>query len=220
LDSPIIPKQEKGTKPACPLPYDVDVNAFVDVEQQELVIKFSVNGKLPSNKIVGVPFIASAANPYEDENNVAGIWNFTVGPKEPLVYRWKLSAFKTCQYDIAIYGPNGFYRSFKGNCINAITGCGLVTQNIGSEGIRIDLTGYAGKWTVTDLSYGYGVLTDQKSALSVIELNLTRSNGWYDVAVKSDDRENEVYQFAGHVEIGKPSVTDPLMGFGKGRLSS
>jgi phospholipase C len=42
-------------------------------------------------------------------------------------------------------------------------------------------------------------------------LPLQRSHGWYDFTVKVKGSEAEA-RFAGRVETGKPSFTDPLMG--------
>jgi phospholipase C len=41
---------------------------------------------------------------------------------------------------------------------------------------------------------------------------LKRTFGWYDLVVTTDSDTGFEVQLAGHVENGRPSVTDPLMG--------
>ena len=42
-------------------------------------------------------------------------------------------------------------------------------------------------------------------------LDLQKSHGWYDFTVKAEGIESAA-RFAGHVETGRSSFTDPLMG--------
>ena len=42
-------------------------------------------------------------------------------------------------------------------------------------------------------------------------LDLKRSHGWYDFTVKADGSSEEA-RYAGRVETGRPSFSDPLMG--------
>ena len=44
-----------------------------------------------------------------------------------------------------------------------------------------------------------------------IILPLEHSHGWYDFSVRADVSDSE-FRYAGHVETGKPSISDPLMG--------
>jgi len=43
-------------------------------------------------------------------------------------------------------------------------------------------------------------------------LNLGKSSGWYDFTVKVSGADNFEKRFAGRVETGKESITDPYMG--------
>ncbi len=40
---------------------------------------------------------------------------------------------------------------------------------------------------------------------------LDRSHGWYDLTVTTESDSSFQYQFAGHVETGSDSVTDPAI---------
>ncbi len=65
--------------------------------------------------------------------------------------------------------------------------------------------------TVEDNSYKTGNATRKIGAgeEASIPLNLKGSHGWYDFTVKVNGAES---RFAGRVETGRPSFSDPLMG--------
>jgi phospholipase C len=42
--------------------------------------------------------------------------------------------------------------------------------------------------------------------------SLTRTRGWYDLAITVDGDDHFQYHVAGHVENGDDSISDPLMG--------
>ena len=44
----------------------------------------------------------------------------------------------------------------------------------------------------------------------VLAIDLSKSANWYDITVEGDN--GFVRQFAGHVENGAPSLSDPLLG--------
>ena len=211
----LLPRQEQGTKPACALPYDIEVNAYIDTESQELVVQFSLGGHLPAHKAVGAPLIARSYGDYDDGQNKVGVWNFAVNKEEPLEYRWQFAHFKNGIYHIDIHGPNGFYRSFKGSCRQAKTDSIQVRQLKKQLSLQIDLDQSKHSYMLRDRSYGYGVLTDQISKSGILELDLQRSKGWYDLEVSSSVDPSMLYRYAGHLENGQSSSTDPLMGYGK-----
>ncbi len=43
-------------------------------------------------------------------------------------------------------------------------------------------------------------------------LDLSKQHGWYDFSVRVAGAEGFQKRYAGHVETGQPSYTDPLMG--------
>jgi phospholipase C len=68
---------------------------------------------------------------------------------------------------------------------------------------------------ITDNAYGnkplQSVLKANQNEL-IIPVNLKNSHNWYDFTVSADGFTNYSQQFAGHVEAGTDSFTDPLMG--------
>jgi phospholipase C len=66
---------------------------------------------------------------------------------------------------------------------------------------------------IKDNAYGAKPVTrglDLAQATTIV-LPLERSHGWYDYTVKATGSDAEA-RFAGRVETGKPTYTDPLMG--------
>ena len=55
-------------------------------------------------------------------------------------------------------------------------------------------------------------IIDPKNGESKIIIDLSKSHGWYDFSVKIKDNNLFEKRFAGHVETGNFSITDPLMG--------
>ena len=74
----------------------------------------------------------------------------------------------------------------------------------------------ASKFTVTDNSYGHSPQVFVVPPGSTVRrgLSLEASHSWYDLIVTSDADPAFVRHFAGHVETGRPSVTDPTLSTG------
>ncbi len=68
--------------------------------------------------------------------------------------------------------------------------------------------------TVADNSYKTGITTKTilPGTTATIKMALAKSYGWYDVIVKAKGYNNFEKQFAGKVENGMVTKTDPLMG--------
>jgi phospholipase C len=136
---------------------------------------------------------------------------------------WKLEDFDNGQYRLRVYGPNGFYREFAGHEQEPgiHVACGYerskinpkkLTGNISLAFTNNESTTQA--ITVRDNSYKTGSQKKMLSPGSLVTMgfNLEKSYGWYDfsVIVSGDDQFEK--RFAGHVETGNISRTDPLMG--------
>jgi phospholipase C len=46
----------------------------------------------------------------------------------------------------------------------------------------------------------------------ISDVDLSKSHGWYDFSILVDGDTETLYRYAGHLETGKASFTDPLMG--------
>lgn len=132
-----------------------------------------------------------------------------------------LDGFENGLYHLRVYGPNGFYREFKGGPGNPALTVSLEyewkkgTQLTGNVVMRLLNTGASGiNVTVADKSYGrpFRRLSLGSGATRAVVIDLAGSHNWYDVAVTVEGRTGYEERFAGRVETGKEGMSDPLMG--------
>src|SRR5262249_35590379 len=102
---PVMPQQEPGVRPARPLPYNLRVDGNAD-GAEKFTIRFSNPGQ------AGVCFHVRSGNP------TTGPWSYTVEQGKSLHGVWDLSA-SAGQYDLSVYGPNGFFRGYNGGGMSA-----------------------------------------------------------------------------------------------------
>jgi len=200
--------QEKGTKPACAIPYDIDVNFCV--ERGKLKFVFEIKGKLPQTKKVGVPFQLISHTAFGGNIEIGKTWNFAVKASEPLTYELNLSDIKNETFCFSVHGPNGFYRAFKGS-VKSDFPIILSSSNSRRNAFQLETKKAKINLIIKDPSYNNfskSVAVNRKLKES---LNLDKSHGWYDFEITSDQDPNVYIRFAGHIETGKPSSTDPLM---------
>ncbi|MCY4780253.1 phospholipase C, phosphocholine-specific [Sphingobacterium sp. UT-1RO-CII-1] len=213
----LLPKQEPGTKPACAIPYDAQADVFIKTrgDKSELCVRFELAGKLPKTKTVGIPFIVISRTAYGADKEVGRVWNFAVREQEPLEYHWPLDQFNGDNYHLEVYGPNGFFREFRGaKVINSKRSSLILEHRIANkkQAILLKLSSNSPEVTVRTLSYGGKNHSYKLSAGKEILVSLDSSHGWYDIEVKNETEKAFYQRYAGHVETGRGSQTDPLMG--------
>jgi phospholipase C len=117
-------------------------------------------------------------------------------------------------YDLAVHGPNGFFRGVTGEGADDVRvratydergpGITLRLANPGPRRVRVSLRdGYGSRLRTRILGAGQSA-TEQWS--------LARSRGWYDLSVTVEGDPHFTRRYAGHVETGAESITDPRMG--------
>jgi phospholipase C len=118
-------------------------------------------------------------------------------------------------YDLAVHGPNGFFRGFtSGSPASELdvlasyderpAAIRLRVTNPGAHRVRISIRdGYGSRLRTRFLAAGETVTE---------RWPLSRSRGWYDLQVTVQGDPHFQRRYAGHVETGEDSVTDPLMG--------
>lgn len=220
LQSPYFPKQEKGTRQACALPYELIVNGQFNKENNTYSIAFNAGNTIFRKHAAGAPFMVYAMQPYQYE--VLRTWQYAAAPGDTLTDEWSLDNFEQGRYHLRVYAPNGFYREFTGNSDNPQLKiealyeknkkhAAQLTGNIIVRIINTDKKAHTVE--IRDNSYKNGTIhrniAPQQTVM--VTLNLTKSHHWYDYTVSvagTAMSEN----FAGHVETGQISLTDPLMG--------
>ena len=189
-----LPKQEPGRRLARPLPYRLEVTAAIG---EEIALTFDNKGQ------AGACFQVVSAGVMQP-----GPWTYTVEAGKSLTGVIPVPK----KHDLTVFGPNGFLRQFAGEGVPplkvelAVEGRDEALLTLVNEGdapleLRVsDL--YDRKDPVRSLTLAPRQRHAEKRPLA--------ANGhWYDVTVKS---AGFLRRFAGHVETGKPSLSDPLIG--------
>jgi phospholipase C len=195
------PEQEPGTRPARALPYELHVEGEVNAAQGGVELTFRNTGK------------AGAAFQVRFGDGVTAPRTYTVGAGHETSDSFGVAA---ASYDLAVYGPNGFLRTFAGGLaagsanlrVNAAYDkhSGGVVVEIHNEGSSAEKVSTFDAYTDKTQTH---VVQPHESATFVYTLH--KSFGWYDVTVSVDSDASFRRQVAGHVETGRPSVTDPAI---------
>src|SRR5262245_40340877 len=93
-----VPRQERGVKPARAIPYDLNAHGALQPADGSFWIDFRNSGD------AAVVFQVRSGNTAHDPRT------YTVEPHKHLQDRWAISGVGSSQYDLSVYGPNGFYR--------------------------------------------------------------------------------------------------------------
>jgi len=220
-DFELFPEQEKGIKAACPIPYELYVNGKYNGKNNTYDIAFKAGNQVHQTKSSGSPFLVYAVQPYANED--LRTWEYTSAAGDTLNDSWDLNLFKDGIYHLKAYAPNGFYRAFRGskqhpevvvectyeqqsNHANRLTGnlvMRLHNKSTAKRELRIKDVSYQQK-TIT--------LTLLPNESKAIVVALGESHGWYDILINTVGFPEWFEQYAGHVETGLVSKTDPLMG--------
>ncbi len=204
-------QQEKGVKPACALPYDFYVDAELNPQRTSVVLSFSA-----ADKSCGVPFIVQSLRDYQNESGKN--WNIALKSGDSLTDKWELAAFQKEQYDLAVHGPNGFYRRFLGSkdepnlrvtCSTRPSGKGIILilslENLAEKNLQV---------LVEDEVYLQYKKTIELAGGSkeFLEFDLSKHHNWYNLNVQAIGYDNFARHYAGHMEDGESSYSDLLMG--------
>ncbi|GAB3932025.1 phosphocholine-specific phospholipase C [Mucilaginibacter myungsuensis] len=205
-----FPRQEKGQRQSCALPYDLTVNGKLNADSFEIRMK--------SGKGNGAPFNVSTHNPYQDGANTPEamrVWDFAVKANDEISYAWPVNNFANGVYDLKLNGPNGFFRQFAGGKADPKVAVTLVHVKNGDVEIELfnaDKTDQ--QITITDHAYNQ---TAQKVAVKAGQkvkktISLKASHQWYDLGISINGHADFVRRYAGRAENGQHGFTDPVIG--------
>jgi len=131
---------------------------------------------------------------------------------------WDTLASDSGAYDLWVYSTNGFVRHFKGNTTGNLSRAeARLRYEAGDRAVVLKLrnTGKQPmKFTVTDAYRSQnGVRSFIVKAGEDVERrwSVSDNGNWYDLTVQAENFER---RFAGRLETGRDSVSDPMMGRG------
>ncbi len=218
--------QEKGVRPSSALPYELYADGQWSADKQHFEIKMSAGNKIFGKKSAGAPFSVFAPGVYKDGTGPAEAsrqWAFAVAAGDSITYNWPIAAFASKQYELRLYGPNGFYRSFAGDSNDPALQLSLAYEQgakskppVGVLVINIKNTDPSKAWKITIRDNAYGRkeqgTTIAAGANSSIPLSLADSHGWYDLSIIAEGALHFERHYAGRLETGEESISDPFMG--------
>ncbi|GAB2897156.1 phospholipase C, phosphocholine-specific [Paraburkholderia jirisanensis] len=206
--TPAVLFQETGMVFSRALPYELHVTADVDVSNGHVQLKFNNTGN------------AGAVFHVYDRLHLDRIpRRYTVEADKSLNDRWDTRTWDAGKYDLEVHGPNGFLRTFKGTTMASAQAAQpeaklaydvrarevvIKAHNDGRHNVKLTLVANAyrtGGAVTLNLQHG----DDVEHHVSV-----DHSGCWYDLTV-SDASSGFERRFAGRMETGRPSVTDPAM---------
>ncbi|MBV8651323.1 MAG: DUF756 domain-containing protein, partial [Alphaproteobacteria bacterium] len=166
---------------------------------------------------VGAFFHVRAAVGAKNSGAGTGPWGYTVDPVTGSVSDSWTPTGGTA-YNLSVYGPNGFFRNFAGGLTATSDNLGVqsIYDTVGG-GITVEITNLGAATTTVVVVDNYTgntqrqVLTPGKAF--PVTLTNADSLGWYDLLITSSD-PSLARQYAGHVETGADSISDPMIGAG------
>ncbi|RDZ28112.1 phosphocholine-specific phospholipase C [Lysobacter silvisoli] len=208
---PQMPRQESGQRPARALPYELHTHGRIEASSGRYWLDFANTG------VAGVGYTVYAANRSD------GPWFYTLTPGTELSDYWSAKTYSQGKYDLAVHGPNGYLRAFKGDLLKATAAGGAnpelrVEYDVANERLLLRLrnTG-TGACRVTLRPNHYSSAAPRSYPLAAGATvddtwTLAASAHWYDFSLTSDHDSTYLRRCAGHMETGRPSVSDPAIG--------
>ncbi|QDL68257.1 phospholipase C, phosphocholine-specific [Streptomyces malaysiensis subsp. malaysiensis] len=192
-----LPRQESGLRNARPLPYDL----VVDTKAVGGRMQFTFT----SLGAAGAAFHVTSATRSD------GPWPYTVEGGKSLTDSWALPGSR---YDFSVHGPNGFLRRQAGT--NTAVGPEVTARHDNAAGqVTLTFTNAASAsvtFTATD-AYApddhYSYTVQPGASRTVPAWGVPAGHHWYDLTVTSNTDSAFVRRFAGHVETGTASTSDP-----------
>ena len=223
--SRLLSKQEKGIRPSNALPYELYAEGGLTGSNFELHL--TAANTVHGAKSAGSPFnvylrnahLDSGAKKYAGDTSNMLVATYTVKAGDTLREAFPMALFADGNYDIDVIAPNGFYRSFRGDA--AVHGLivRIAYERKGSSltgNIEVKLRNTTATLITAEVSDN-AYKTDTKTlqlapnAEETVLMDLSKQYGWYDFTVKQAGSKAKSH-YAGRVETGRSSYSDPLMG--------
>ena len=208
----LLPEQEKGTRSANALPYELNADGKLSDDKKSFMIRLQAADKIHGSRSSGSPFNIYAPGVYK--NQMVKAWSYAVKVGDAISDSWQLSDFDNESYHLRVYGPNGFYREFMGSRNDP--GIDVAVDSFKNT-LRIRIKNNPAKATrikIIDNSYGspaFNINVEPGKTVSSY-IDPAKSSGWYDISLVVEGNKTYKQTFAGRLENGKPGKTDPLMG--------
>ncbi|MBL3655182.1 phosphocholine-specific phospholipase C [Fulvivirga sediminis] len=213
-----LPAQEAGTKPSNALKYDLHTEASISKDGKNLVIRFEAAKEIFGEESLGAPFNVYAPgnykNDFDGQFQPVKTWAFAVKSGDKIEYQWPLNDFEGDSYHLQVYGPNGYFREFKGKKGAAFPVIMCEPVKKGREykdQIKLVIkSAEGGKVEIVQEVYAesFKSLSLKPNDVEEVIIDASQTKGWYDFKIKHPSGE---IHYAGRLEVGKNSISDPAM---------
>ena len=196
-----LPEGEPGTRPARAVPYGFAVN--VRPEGAKLRMDFMNNGR------AGAAFYV-----YDRLSPERSPRRYTVVAGDALFDLWE-TLDKQGRYELAVYGPNGWMGEFRGIADGKrVRPRVIFSADAATETVSLLLTNAGACACSLRIKDAYdrenAVVRRLKAAATFEERRrVSAHSGWYDFNVTATDPFDALWRYAGHLETGRPSTSDP-----------
>jgi len=222
-----LPVQASGVRPARALPYELHASAHADLAAGTVQLLFANTGSA-----------AGVFHVYDKLHLDRLPQRYMVEPGKFLDDAWAAGADDAGRYDLWVLGPNGFHRHFTGDlsALQSRSGVpevrvgyqrsrGVLNLQLHNEGARplhfkvqsnkiygpLLAESPHGSHSAVPGSTDWNV-TVKPFSLAALSWDVDVNGGWYDFLVTSSADDLFSRRFAGHIETGRHSVSDPGMG--------
>jgi phospholipase C len=206
-----LAEQEKGARPSCPLPYELAMDGAVDAGRGVFVLQLAAKNERFGARTAGAPYHLYSPVKWRDESEPGHCWDYAVAAGDRLSDEWKLADFEGGIYHLRAHGPNGFYREFHGDAQDPAVKISLTGTADGRAEIAVS-SGDAVEILIEDLSYGGGQRQVSLAAGGSQAIAWKILHGWHDFRVSASGKPQFWRRYAGRIETGRDSMTDPFMG--------
>jgi phospholipase C len=200
-----LPRQEPGIRRARPLPYRPHIHGAANPATGTFTIEFG------NRSPVGIAYHVRQAGV-----GAVGPWTFTIAPEHKADNVWSLGTGAT--YDFSVYGPNGWYRHFKGTLAPHTANLVIEPDEaMYEDALRLTILNRGGTDVQVSISNLYSGAEHTENiragSSSTKQFELADSHNWYDLIVRVSGDAEFQQRLAGHLENGRDSFTDPAMGY-------
>jgi phospholipase C len=221
--SGVLPRQEVGTRPSNALKYDLSVDGRLSDNGKSFIIRFKSGKNIFGDGSLGAGFNVYAPGNFRNKETgrfePVKSWSFAVKAGSELEYEWPVEAFEGEQYHLRVYGPNGFFREFRGQPGNNVqVSCTPVFKGGKASG-KLDVTvesrgAQALKFRLVQNKYSKkeSGFTLKPGSEKTISLNTQSAHGWYDFSILGEGTGDLLVRYAGRLETGADGISDPYMG--------
>ena len=196
--------QEPGVRYSRALPYELHTNVSISAKDRVLSLEFRNSGR------AGVVF-----HVYDKKHLERIPRRYTVEAGKNLSDAWNTQA-DAGAYDLSVYGPNGYFRGFKGT-IGATaqpetkvhyqaerSGLRVRIDNPGRDPLAVDIKANAYRSDSTTVTIEGGGSIERAWSLQ-------DSGRWYDFSIGMPGSSDYERRFAGRVENGEHGHSDPAV---------